>query len=78
MKSCRCSPPRRFGPTTTRSVVPSLRRQDLERIAEVIVVELIIADAVKAHRCNWRHHEKERGAHRSCVGKRRQQTTGRD
>jgi len=54
------------------------QQQDLERIAEVIVVELIIADAVKTHRCSRRHHEIERGAHRSCVGKRRRQTTGRD
>ncbi len=79
MKSCTRSPPRRSGPTTTRSVVPSrAQQQDLERITEIIVVQLVIADAVEPHRCGWRHHEVERGPHRPPVGKRRRQTAGRD
>src|SRR5262249_58416137 len=78
MKSCSCSPSRKFGPTTTRLVVPSPCTQDLERIAEIVVVELIVADAVEPHRCSWHHHEVERGPQRSPVGKGWRQTAGRD
>src|SRR5215469_18810489 len=54
------------------------QQQDLERIAEVVVVELIVADAVELPRCSRRYHEIERGAHRSWGGKRRRQPAGRD
>jgi hypothetical protein len=46
------------------------QKQDLERITEVIVVQLVIADAVEPHRCGWRDHEVERGSDRPSVAKR--------
>src|SRR5262245_45300098 len=56
----------------------AVQRQDPERIAEIVMVELIIADAVEPHRRSWRHHEVERRPHRSPFGKRRRQTADRD
>jgi hypothetical protein len=37
-------------------------QQHLDRIAEIVVVELVVLDAVKLHRRFRRHHEIERGA----------------
>jgi hypothetical protein len=33
------------------------KQQHLDRIAEIIVVEPVVLDAVKLHRRVWRHHE---------------------
>jgi hypothetical protein len=54
------------------------QQEDLERIAEIIVVELVVADAVEPHRGVGRHHEIEPRAHRSPIGERRRQPAGRD
>ena len=40
--------------------IVAMQQQDLERVAEIIVVKLIVADAVEPHGCDRRHHEVER------------------
>jgi hypothetical protein len=55
-----------------------VQQQDLEGIAEIVVVELVIADAVEPHRRARRDQKVERRAHRPSVGERRRQAAGRD
>ena len=46
---------RRSGPTTTRSVAAAaMQKQNLERVAEIVMVELIVTDTVKPHWCGRR------------------------
>jgi hypothetical protein len=56
----------------------AMQKQDLERVAEIVVVELVVTDSVKPHRCGRRHHEVERRPHWPGIGKRRRQSAGRD
>jgi hypothetical protein len=39
------------------------QQEYFERIAEVVVIQLVIANAMEPHRCGWCHHEVERGSH---------------
>jgi hypothetical protein len=54
------------------------QHQHLDRVAEVIVIELIVADAVQLHRLVRRQHEIERRAHRAPGLERRRQAARRD
>jgi hypothetical protein len=38
----------------------AMQQQDLERVAEIIVVKLVVADAVEPHGRGRRYHEVER------------------
>ena len=55
-----------------------VQQEYLERISEVLVVELVVADSVKPYRGVGRHHEVERGTQRSPLRKRCWQPARRD
>ena len=55
-----------------------LQHQYLDRIAQVIVVKLVVSDAMKSNRCIRRYHEVKRGASWPAVRERCQQTAGRN
>ena len=52
--------------------------QHLDRVAEIIMIELVVADAVQLHRLLRRQHEIERRSHRPPVRERRRQSARRD
>ena len=54
------------------------QQQHLDRVAQVIVIELVVADAMQPHRRLRRHHEVQRRAQRAAVGERRRQSAGRN
>ena len=54
------------------------QQQHLDRVAEIIVIELLVLDAVQLHRRFRRHHEIERRAQRTPVLERRRQAARRD
>jgi hypothetical protein len=58
MSNCTRSPRRTDDDALGRIV--AMQQQDLERVAEIIVVKLIVADAVEPHGRDRRHHEVER------------------
>ena len=62
----------------TRGGAVAVQQEHFEGIAEIIVVELVIADAVQAHRSLRRDHEVERGAQGPRLRKRRRQSARRD
>ena len=52
--------------------------QNLDRVTQVIVIELVVADSMQAYRCIGRDHEIECGACRPAINKRCREPTGRD
>lgn len=54
------------------------QQQHLDRIAKVIMIELVIADPVQPHRRLRRHHEIQRRPQRAAVSERRRQSARRD
>ena len=55
-----------------------VQHEQFKRIAEIIMVELIVADSMRPHRRAGRDQEVEGRAQRPLVGKRRGQAIGRD
>ena len=55
-----------------------VQHQNLDRITQVIVIELVVADSMEAHRRIRRDHEIERGACRPAINERCREPTGRD
>src|SRR5439155_5858005 len=43
------------------AIAIGMQQKHLDRIAEIVMVELVVADAMEAHRRRGRHHEVERG-----------------
>ena len=69
---------RRSPPTTSTECVPSgYEREDLERVAQVVVVELVVADPVQFHHALGGHEEHEHAPEWTAVGERCQEPTGR-
>jgi hypothetical protein len=69
-------PPTMLGPSTTSSLSP--QQQHLNRIAEIIVIELLASDAVKLHRRVGRDHEIKRRAQGTLALERRRKSARRD
>lgn len=55
-----------------------MQHQDLNRIPEIIVIKLIVADAVQAHGCFGNYHEIERRTSWTPFGEGRRQATSSD
>ena len=60
------------------AVAVRAEQQHLDRVAEIIVIELLVLDAVKLYRGFRRHHEIECRAERPSVAERRRQPARRD
>jgi hypothetical protein len=79
ISSCTRWPLGRSGPRVIRSAEPpACNRTTSIRIAQIIMIELVIADAVKPHRRASRHHEVQRRAQRPRIGEWRRQPAGGD